>query len=294
MKKLVLKLRSKKKRKRGFTHSLPEHPPRVFDRKPPTAVPRSFSLSSIIDQTLTRLIKSNKRAYLAPQREGERARFVVHPSQAGGCSRKLALSIVYDGVGVPTHNARIQRIFDNGHGVHQRLQGYLWEAAKMGTGGLKMMWEDVALFIPELLVTGELDCVVQVARSFYVVEIKSANKETFEALRKPKDEWINQVYLYMAALGIKAAIVLVECKDNQQLKEFYVPWDPPTWDRIHDKVTTVLQAIYRKKLPKAKRCNDCFFCDFKDFCDVQEDHPRRVDWKLIENIDWDSFEGVQP
>lgn len=266
--------------------SLDGHPSRIYT--PPERYhvpPEHLRIVPAIDKALVACARDGAQPYMARARKDEpRKTFVVHPSEAGGCPRALGFSILGAPQDLETHDARMLRVFDVGHVVHRRLQGYLWEAKLRGIGGITNVWEDVAVKLPELVVAGELDCIIEISGKWrFVVEIKSMKHDQFKALRAPKTEWIWQVHLYMACTGIRAAYLLVEDKDTQDLVEFFVPFDPALMQKIAARIRNVLAVMRKKKLPSVD-LNHCYFCRYKGVCPVKAKQGAAIPWKNLKQI----------
>ncbi len=251
----------------GFYTELGASVRKYEERLPPKRPVGKFDLVSVIDEMIAACSRDSVVPFICPAREAsEREKFVVHPSQSSGCKRKLAFSILEAPRDVGEVDTKQERIFHNGHAVHQRVQGYLFEAWHRELGDVTRVWEDVKIEYPELRVAGELDAVVEVRNKHrYLVEVKSASRSSYDGLRGPLTSWMFQVYLYMAAIGLKDAIVLVECKDTQRMKQFYIPWDSATWDMIEQHIEEVLEMIADKELPPMDK-SDCYWCSYKRAC----------------------------
>ena len=124
------------------------------------------------------------------------------------------------------------RIFDNGHGVHERLQDYLQKA-----GVLKEL--EFPVSDKEYQIYGRCDGVVQLNGKRGVLEIKSINTKRF-AGDLPKKEHVVQLMMYLHLLGLRGGVILYECKDTQELKEFYMALDKEVVEKTLEKVKTVL------------------------------------------------------
>jgi CRISPR/Cas system-associated exonuclease Cas4 (RecB family) len=270
-----------------------DHPPREYDEPPDMVVPPRVTLEGIIDKTLTECSRDRVDPYEAlPRPAKKRKKHVVHPSQAQGCPRALAFNLLDPEEEVEEADPKMMRIWGVGHQGHRRIQGYLWEACLRQVGNVTRFWEDVQLAFAALAVYGELDAIIEIGGRYrYVVEVKTAGRKKFDALREPLDAWIWQSYLYMAATGIRAAIVVVECKDSQRIQDFYVPWEDEVWAEIEDSILKVLETVRKRKLPPPDT-GYCHWCEYKDWCDAKGGDPKRVPWVHIDKIPWDEMEAA--
>lgn len=254
-----------------------EYDPRVYEEPVCKEVPPPFRLNAAIDPMLIQCMKEGVRPFMPEARPGVgRKKYVIHPSGLGGCLRENVFSVIEapkDVGRLKRDEARYCRIRDIGHDSHRRLQGYLFECQKRGLGGITRVWEDILLEIPDLYVAGELDAVVEVHNEYkYLVEIKTIDPKFFDDLSKPKYEWKVQSYLYMKAVGLKAAIVLVENRGSSNLKEFFIPWKASEWNEIKERALNVLDHIEEGELPPPEK-DKCFFCDYKSVCETE-----KIDW----------------
>lgn len=113
------------------------------------------------------------------------------PSSALGCVR--ANYYQRQGVEKDPIDPRLRRIFDNGHGVHDRLQGYL---EKMGI----LFMREVPLHNEEYEIQGHTDGFMSLSgnpKIVEILEIKSINAHQFSALKEPKPEHRAQAQVYI-------------------------------------------------------------------------------------------------
>lgn len=137
---------------------------------------------------------------IANDSDGNRAVNINAPSQVGKCMRSRYYARTGEESDPNSITARAQRIFDNGTGVHERLQKYLKDI------GILIMDELPVLNIP-LNIQGHTDGVLKLstckddenfASKIAVLEIKSINSHGFSQLKTAKEEHKMQglVYLY--------------------------------------------------------------------------------------------------
>ena len=138
---------------------------------------------------------------------------------------------------------RLMRIFDNGHGVHERIQQYLREA------GL-LVQAEVPVRNDEYEIVGTCDGIIEIGGKRGVIEIKSINANGFYCLYGPKPEHLIQLNIYCFCTGIPRGIILYECKDNQELKEFFVRREQSVFTPVLKKIKYVQECIRQGKEPK--------------------------------------------
>jgi hypothetical protein len=109
---------------------------------------------------------------------------------------------------------RMQRVFDNGNDVHERIIGYLIRQGVVAAREVRMRTR---------LFRGRADAIIFADGRIAVLEVKSMKKEDFQKLKKygSRKAYL-QLQLYLHFLGIDDGIILVECKDDQRIKEFHI------------------------------------------------------------------------
>jgi hypothetical protein len=115
------------------------------------------------------------------------------PSSSGGCSR--ANYYQRSGMKKETVEPRVQRIFENGHDMHERYQKLLLE---MGD----LLMDEVPLHNEEYEIQGHTDGILCMSGKpkleVEILELKSINGRGFTALKdSPKVEHIQQSHTYM-------------------------------------------------------------------------------------------------
>jgi hypothetical protein len=247
---------------------------------------------------------------------------IFHPSAWGSCLRKMAYQYYNeqehfaDKKGIDV-DCRMQRVFDNGHSVHERWQNYLDDA-----GILRGWWKcpnplcgktygeenPIGIFNPlrtvpdfhcecgnnkklryeEVLVKseecynfeGHCDAVVDLSNNpqkrnnqfdVFVVDFKSMKDEYFGELVEAKHEHVVQVHIYMWLLNIQSAVVLYENKDNQALKECFVPRDEELIEKIKQQAIWLRGKLQNRELPfkpagYSRTKFPCGWCEFRSLC----------------------------
>lgn len=236
----------------------------------------------------------NKLFYLPPNYDAElemlkyqydheeEERMGLHASSVTGatksfCFRKNIIDILYlehrrDGRKVPqmvidsfkyanklnrSNAIKLQRIFEEGKSI-----GTKWQRLFI-RGGLGVKEDmDVSRFYDEYDLSYTPDGVIVLDGHKYVVEIKSMNKNQFE-MAKDHKSGRKQLKLYMHLEGIKRGFVLVDCKDNSDIKIFPVLNLNESDDELAnslellEKIQRVKkQVLSKKKLPPCI-CGKC-------------------------------------
>lgn len=178
--------------------------------------------------------------YLKNRPNQERATHCFHPSSLHKSPKELYWH--YLGKESQYFPSRIKRIFDNGHKVHERIQDYL-EEAKVLTSS------ETSVYNKEYEICGHADGIIVINNIKIVLEIKSINSRNFYSLFEPKSDHIKQANVYMYCLGIPIACILYECKDDQELQEFYISIDKQILAPILTKIKYVQNCIRKKEVP---------------------------------------------
>lgn len=134
--------------------------------------------------------------FLSHDRGDQDRRFDINsPSCAGRCQRANYYGRVLPHV-EQTIDPRLRRIFENGDGVHERLQGYLED---MG----RMMMAEIPVIDDDYLIQGHSDGAVTIGKfldEIAVLEIKSINDAGWTALKAEKPEHRKQAMVYLHCL----------------------------------------------------------------------------------------------
>ena len=175
--------------------------------------------------------------YLNKRPKDERATRCFHPSSLHK-SEEYLLKAYFEGDNVADVSPRILRIFDNGKAMHERLQKYLKEAGVL-------LQAEVPVLNSEYEIRGSADGIVGFEGVRGVLELKSINSLGFYALFQPKSEHVLQLNVYMYCLGISRGLLLYECKDNQEIKEFFLKQDSGVLEPVLEKIRRVQKQIER-------------------------------------------------
>lgn len=208
-----------------------------------------------------------------------------HPSSLGIKSGKCQRRNVYLLRGTPREpitNPRTQRIFGNGHAVHDRLQKYL---EKMD--GINFQTE-VVIEYENPPIRGHADGVFEWDGKKILLEIKSCNQDVFDnrvMFKKPKDEHVAQANLYAHILGLDYVWIMYENKNTQELLVFELPTNATKAKNIIKKWGRTYELFKEGLLPERpyKEISDeCQWCDMHKVCYADEDDG--VDFKTGEPV----------
>jgi len=225
----------------------------------------------IVKQT----IKENKRYLERKKKEGVKEGKLANSFSPSFISSKECLRAWYyhylktpEDPGV---NPRLQRIFANGHRMHDRVQSML---NKMGV----LEEEDIEIGIvdDEWMISGKVDGVVKRKKGDeiqrLVLEIKSINAWGFSEVEKkgPKVEHKRQANIYMWLLDIEEAIIYYECKNSQQHMSSIIKYSPRMVEKqVKNKIIKVLEHVKLEEIPDVcynGAIKDCEWCNWKERC----------------------------
>jgi hypothetical protein len=196
------------------------------------------------------------------------------------CLRKLVLMAAY-----PEHAQRPERkpwdttknmIFKSGWSLHEKYQSLLhrYSTVAYHEGQPEL---DLTHFDETRLIYFSPDVVQNHLGEHMPLEIKGYNNEHFEKLDElgepPKDAY-KQVNFYMHLMELQHGLILVENKNNQQIKTWCVEYDrelvQPYIDRMHKFKLAYVQVAKMGKEPPARVCESsksrmaekCEMCSF--------------------------------
>ncbi len=195
---------------------------------------------------------------------------MFHPSSISKCSR----AIVYEMLGYPPEPrpASFIRIFRNGDSMHERYQAWFKD---MGI----LVATEVAVEDEDLRISGRVDAILDIGLidpslggGNAVAELKSAKAKNFYYMKKtstPSQTYIEQICLYLHLLKLDKGVIIVECKDDQELLEFWLDYDENLARRLIDKIKFVNLCIDTNQIPLREYQRDsyqCVYCDFRKTC----------------------------
>lgn len=138
---------------------------------------------------LDKFLVSNKE-------ESDRAINVNSPSQVGRCKRANYWMRTGEET-ASTIDARTQRIFDNGTGMHERIQAYL-----KAEGSL--VFDEIPLIDEDLNIQGHTDGLLRMTPYDYsILELKSINSNGFSKLKDAKEEHKLQAMVYLYCMEVR-------------------------------------------------------------------------------------------
>jgi CRISPR/Cas system-associated exonuclease Cas4 (RecB family) len=213
----------------------------------------------------------------------DRDQSYFHPSTVGYCPRKTTLERL--GVAKPPYPIKLQRVFENGHGVHARLQ------AELKAAGVLVL-DEVPVQAPDHCMHGHTDgigtvYVAGVGGVSFIIEIKSCSSKSWKWMvgegfykgHGPDLKHIKQVQLYMYMSGLPYAVIIYENKDTQERQYFTIKRDTALIEELLTVVDLVNAAVLDRRLPprdaahqpvKGKSGFECLYCDYRKVCEKEE------------------------
>ena len=181
------------------------------------------------------------------------------------------------------HNNRTLLIFDSGHAVHGMFQAYGLDGA-WGEEYVPevRMTEGSHPLATELMIEGSADaeCIMVVDdiphAPIYEVgvvhEYKTMRSSNFAKLTRPKPEHKEQAMIYSAVLNRPVVVFLYFSKDDSNLADFPVEFDPVLWARMEEKARVLVRHYENEQPPPATTGYGCEECGFAFSCDAYKQH----------------------
>jgi len=199
------------------------------------------------------------------ERDIKRDNFEFHASSLVDKNFCLVKAVLYkmvkiiDEVFPPSTLAR----FITGVDIHQKHQKFYKDF-------------DMAYYIEKqfysnfLKMTATPDGIIKFMHNTVVVEIKSMDHFPFCKLKEPPLNAYWQALIYMYIVGIPQAIIVIENKNNQELKIFKINFDAEKALKLIKRRVAILKCLEKNMIPLSKRIckkfNERKRCKFKDIC----------------------------
>lgn len=191
------------------------------------------------------------------------------PSDAGVCIRALVYR--WRGVEGMKHEARTFFIFEDGHLHHRSIRQLLRQA------GVECVMEETPINDPKMRLAGKLDAVVRLEGKYYVLEIKSVNRFTFDEIihQGPREEHVLQLNLYLYyvqnlfRIPTSSGILLYKCKDTSRFWEFPIPYDEKEVNNFFTLMRSIEDYLAKNILPERPyKITDwqCQYCNYRQIC----------------------------
>ncbi|MDI6726644.1 MAG: PD-(D/E)XK nuclease family protein [Smithellaceae bacterium] len=182
-------------------------------------------------------------------------------SNAGKCQRAMAYQL--HGFPALPLRARARLVFRLGDLIEKDLT----EIAVLY--GLTRMQEEVSVEIAGQRITGHIDGVINET----VVDFKSCTTYRVKEARRGQVAYNEQMQFYMKATGLQTALVVYYVKEDSELYEQLIHFDPQVWEQIEARFTRVMQST-PENLPdreygpdeKGRLRYPCSYCNWVNLC----------------------------
>lgn len=187
----------------------------------------------------------------------------IHPSQLPHpCMLKIFHEMIGNTV-EQTFEARMLLIFDVGTAVHRMFQGYgakgAWGPHYEKEVPISVEFQELA---NALMLEGSADAEniltiddipnAPIYEVGLIHEYKSINSNGFEKLTRPKPEHKTQALVYSAALNRPVVVYMYLNKNDSNIADFPVPFEPELWAPIGRKAGTLKSYYDRWEEAEAK------------------------------------------
>lgn len=200
--------------------------------------------------------------YEDKNRDREQTRFYI--TDSGKCGR----SVFFKFKQAPKEKmeARLLRVFEHGDYIHQLIMKSLF-----GSRDVHVVASEINM-PPQEIISGRADAILSIQGELYVLDIKSMNSMIFRSLIAPKEENVCQIQLYLHFFNVKKGVLLYVDKDQQQLKEFIIEYDPEFCLRLINEFKNLKNkidaGIIPDVLPDYPDNWQCGYCPFRPVCDM--------------------------
>lgn len=200
----------------------------------------------------------------------------IHPSALG---TSCTLKIYYEAMGVQQqvqHEARELLVFDLGTAAHDMFQSFGAQGAWGQHYRSEVSIGDTPI-AKELMIEGHADAenilvIDEIAEApifelGLVHEYKTINDNGFSDLKgRPKPAHIQQATVYSACLDRPIVVYMYLNKNNSNIADFSVPFNPSLWQQIANRAATVRDAVRNQTPPPADVGYHCKQCGYVYQC----------------------------
>lgn len=196
-----------------------------------------------------------------------------------GCGRLL----YYRRIGeVPEERVdnRIMRIYDTGKAIHEQLQGYLHNFVRDHVEDEDEVFFDEVSATPktnklakEYLLSTTTDGIYEMTVRGYDIrfglEIKSIKDELYKHISSsPKREHVVQSHVYMKLFDLPIMIILYYNKNDSQMLEHNIMFDPAIWEQIVKKLDYIEECVATGTRPPTEGNFFCRSCRYAHICEA--------------------------
>jgi hypothetical protein len=201
----------------------------------------------------------------------------VHPSAIS--TTPCLLKVYWEAIGVEAsvmHEARALLLFDLGTAAHDMLQRFGLSGAWGEYYKPEIPIEETEL-AQDLMMVGHADADNIIAiddipgapifEVGVIHEYKTINDKGFEGLKgKPKSQHLAQATIYSACLNRPVVVYLYLNKNNSNMEDFPIEFNPQVWNAIYERAQVVKQHLIEQTEPKAEVGYHCGQCAYMYGC----------------------------
>jgi len=206
------------------------------------------------------LIEKIYKLYDREEKPKDRTNFYI--SETDKCP--IAILYSFKKIPKPKIDPVVYRMFGDGDDTHNRLIKEFIKLRILVAAEIDIPAND--------LFSGRADAIVNIDNELYVVEIKAVNNAKYQKLTEPSPEQIKQLQFYLYFFNIDKGIILIENKDNQQLKEFVLKKDDKLISQILEDFERLKIQIENNELPEKPKDLPqwkCRYCAYRDVCKAE-------------------------
>jgi hypothetical protein len=171
-----------------------------------------------------------------------------HPSSIAGCPTAAVYEFLGFPLGRPRHDARLLRIFDHGHAIHDMLQTQLIKS------GLVWLVDDkpaieFGFTVEKLKLRGSIDAIINPNGKRRIFEVKSKNSNSAAKLKCAEPHHIEQGIGYVIGgeaynvIDTREITFLYYGKDDSHLYEFEHTVTDADIQRVYKKLDTMNSMV---------------------------------------------------
>lgn len=190
-------------------------------------------------------------------------------SDVGVCIRALVYR--WQGIEGIKPEPRTFFILEDGNLHHKSIRDLIRQA------GLEIVMEETPISDPKMRLSGKLDAVIRLDGKYYVLEIKSVNRFTFDEIihQGPREDHVLQLNLYLYyvqnlfRIPTDMGILLYKCKDTSRFWEFVVPFSEKEANNFFALLGNIENYIEKDILPERPyKITDwqCQYCNYRKIC----------------------------
>ncbi len=198
--------------------------------------------------------------YLKRQYEKDKEHFYI--TDAGKCPR--AVYFQFKKAPKKEIEARILRLLSYGDYTHMRIMSVLFSLGLVKSAEIEIPKQE--------MINGRADAIISMNNELYILEIKSMNRTAFAMLKEPNSDHLKQIQLYLHYFNIPKGILLYECKDTQDIKEFEIRYNKELVSKMLKDFEKLKGEIDSSKIPEIPFELEAWRCDYCPYLEECKKH----------------------